>query len=68
MARKVISNKLMIFGSDRKKPSEIPLLGRKKVVVVTEKNQGLCHRGVGRWKEALFCLAMIKTMLLPIKC
>ena len=36
-----MSNKLMVFGRDRKKR-------RKKVT--SEKNQGLRHRGGGRWK------------------
>ena len=45
LGRKDISNKLMISGSDRKKPDWVPLFGRKRP----------CVKRI-RWKYALFCL------------
>ena len=52
----------MIFWSNRKNWRNA-IVGQKKVML--EKNQGLRHREGGRWKQAIFCKVMMKTMFLP---
>ena len=47
LAKKNVPNKLMIFGSDRKKRRNSAVCWNK---VMSEKNQRLQHRGGGWWK------------------
>ena len=54
----------MIFESERKKWRNSAVVQKK---VRFEKNQGLQHRGGGRWKLELFSYVIIKAVLFLIK-